>query len=388
MNIPCITDFHLKNQTILIRSDFNVPIQNNKVICDIRIQKSISTINFALKSHAKSVIVASHLGRPKDEKYNEKYSLQPIVKTLQKYIHYPVRLVRNYLNGLEARRDELLVLENVRFNKGEKNNDTILSKKYANLCDIFVMDAFGASHRLESSTYGIIKFAPQSCIGILFKKEIKYLKKVLTNSERPIVTILGGSKIATKFNVIKKLSNISDKIIIGGGIANTFLLSQGYSIGKSLKELNYINKAKMLLKIQDNLVLPKDVKIVKNNQFCNLIEKPISKIDNEDYIVDIGNNSCKEFIKILNIAKTIFWNGPLGCFEFNHQCSGTKKIAQNIVKKNVLSIIGGGETILAAHKFGILNLFSYISTGGGALLKFIENQTLPSLLALENSHIR
>lgn len=387
MNIPCITDLYLKNKVILIRSDLNVPMKNNEVICDMRIQKSISTINFALRNHAKAVIVTSHLGRPKDEKYTTQYSLKPVVKILQKYIHYPVRLIRNYLSGFEICKNELLVLENVRFNKGEKNNDIILSKKYAKLCDIFVMDAFGAAHRLESSTYGIIKFAPQSCIGILFKKEIQYLKGILSNAKRPIVTIIGGAKISTKFHVIKKLSNISDKIIIGGGIANTFLASQGHNIGKSLNELNYIDKAKVLLETRNNLILPKDVKIIKNNQYYNLIEKSILKIDNEDYIVDIGTCSCKEFITILNTAKTIFWNGPLGCFEINQKCSGTETIAQNIVKNNVLSIIGGGETILAAHKFGILNLFSHVSTGGGALLTFIETQTLPSILALENFYI-
>ncbi|BAC24451.1 pgk [Wigglesworthia glossinidia endosymbiont of Glossina brevipalpis] len=383
MKIIKVTDLNLKDKKVLIRSDLNVPIKNGKIMCNMRIIKSLETINFVIKNEAKCVIVASHLGNPIEEKYDYNFSLTHIVNHMKKIIKYPIRLIQNYLNGFEAKEKEIIVLENVRFNPGERKNDKNLSKKYANLCDILVMDSFGSSHRSESSTTGIIKFAPISCIGLLFLKEIKYLKKALFNSKRPIVTIFGGSKISTKLGVIEKLSNISENVLVGGGIANTILFSKGHNIGKSLHDKNNISKIKKFL-YKKNIIIPKDFIVTDNiNKFSSYKEKSIKEIKNEDYIVDIGKKSCECFIKIIKKAKTIFWNGPLGLIEIKQFRNGTKEIANSVIHSSAKSIIGGGETVLAMRMFNFIDRFSYISTGGGAFLSFIEKQELPVLSELK-----
>ncbi|MFI4819000.1 MAG: phosphoglycerate kinase [Enterobacterales bacterium] len=377
-----ISDINIKGKKILIRSDMNVPIKDGKIISYTRIIKSLKTIKYAIKNKA-IVIIASHLGRPKEGIYDKKLSMKPIVDFLKKKISFPIRLVKNYINGLDILPNFLTVLENVRFNKGEKKNDINLSKKYSNLCDIFVMDAFGTAHRSESSTVGVGNFSKISCCGFLFKNEIKNLNKIIKNPLRPMISIIGGSKISTKLNVLKSLSKISDKIIIGGGVANTFLAAKGLNIGKSIYEPNLINSAKNLLLKNKNILIPIDVMVSnKFSKSSNSKIKSVYDIKNYEKILDIGNLSINKMIYNLKQSKTILWNGPLGVFEFCNFQKSTEAITNFISKNNVFSVAGGGDTISAIEFFGIYDKVSYISTGGGSFLNFIEGKKLPVISML------
>ncbi len=377
-----MTDLDLTGKRIFIRSDLNVQVKNRKVISDARIRASLPTIEAALKQGAR-VMVTSHLGRPIEGEYNSEFSLQPILDYIKDKLSLPVRLSKDYLNGIKIAEGELVMLENVRFNKGEKKNDEALSKKYAALCDIFVMDAFGTAHRAHASTHGIAKFAEVACAGPLLFNELEILSKALDNPARPMVAIVGGSKVSTKLTVLDTVSKIADQLIVGGGIANTFFAAMGYNIGKSIYEANLIPEAKHLLENR-NIYLPTDVRVATEfSETATAIVKSISSIQDNEQILDLGDVSVASLVDVLKNAKTILWNGPIGVFEFVNFCKGTKAIAYAIANSEAFSIAGGGDTLAAIDMFGIADKISYISTGGGAFLKFVEGKKLPVVLMLE-----
>ncbi|PPI88439.1 phosphoglycerate kinase [Candidatus Pantoea edessiphila] len=382
MSMIRIDDLDLNNKRVLIRVDFNIPMKEGKIISDTRIIASLPTIKMALRKNAK-VMIISHLGRPSEGIYDDKFSLSPIVEYLNnKLSNINVILTKDYLNGISLNPKELVVLENARFNKGEQKNDEVLAKKYAALCDIFIMDAFGVAHRSHASTCGLAKFAKISCIGLLFSKEINTLSKIMTNPTRPLVVILGGSKISTKFNLLKSLSKIADSVIVGGGIANTFL-SIDNKIGKSLYEPNFIKSAKMLLD-KYNIRLPIDLRTAKEfSENAPEIVKDNTNISDDEFIMDFGDKTIQSFVSLLKNAKTVLWNGPIGVFEFKKFRRGTERIARTIADSNAFSIVGGGDTLAAIDLFNVKDKISYISTGGGAFLKFIECRKLPIISILE-----
>ncbi|MGP1954438.1 MAG: phosphoglycerate kinase, partial [Arsenophonus sp. NC-QC1-MAG3] len=336
----------------------------------------------ALKQGAK-VMVTSHLGRPIEGEYNQEFSLKPIVDYLRNKLDYPVCLVKDYLNGVEVYNGELVVLENVRFNRGEKKNDETLSKQYAALCDIYVMDAFGTAHRTQASTYGVAKFAPIACAGPLLSAEIDALSKVLKDPARPMVAIVGGSKVSSKLTILNSLTKIADQIILGGGIANTFIAAKGYKVGRSLYENDLITEAKKLLSTC-YIAIPSDVRVATEfSKTAEAVIKSVNDIKDNEQILDLGDKTTKHLADILKKAKTILWNGPLGVFEFPNFCHSTTVISQTIAESNAFSIAGGGDTIAAINLFGITDKISYISTGGGAFLKFLEGKKLPAVVVLE-----
>ncbi|UPT14785.1 phosphoglycerate kinase [Buchnera aphidicola] len=385
MKIQNINEINITEKRVLIRCDLNVPIQNGVIQSDARILASLPTIELALQKKAK-VIVMSHLGRPKSESYEKKYSLFPVFEYIKKKIDYTkVYFTENYSKIDLINPGELLILENVRFNSGELKNDKILSKRYSKLCDIFVMDAFGAAHRKQASTYGIGKFAKIACAGPLLISEIKMLKKALKNPKRPMVSIVGGSKVSTKFNVLNNLCDISDTVIVGGGIANTFLAID-YDVGKSLHEPEFILTAKKLRDNYNNIITPIDSRVGKNfSETEQSIIKSPSKIKKNEEIMDFGDKTIKKVVKIIEKAKTIIWNGPVGVFEFPNFRIGTEKIAKAVANNSNFSIAGGGDTLSVIDMFCIKDKISYISTGGGAFLEFIEGKKLPAIDMLEKN---
>ncbi|QJC36027.1 phosphoglycerate kinase [Enterobacteriaceae endosymbiont of Donacia cincticornis] len=379
-----ILNLNIKNKIIFIRSDLNVPIDlNGNIISDIRIKLSLPTIKYALNKGCK-IIIASHLGNPIEGKFNKLLSLKKISIYLAKVLNHKVILKKNYLNGLKFKNNEIFLLENIRFNIGEKDNNAILAEKYASLCDIFVMDAFATSHRIHASTYGIIKFAKQSCAGILLINEIKNLTRFLKNPLKPIISIIGGSKISTKFNILKKLSELSDKVIVGGGIANT-LIALNNNIGNSLYEPNAILLAQEIIQKYKNIIIPIDCIVSTTISNDSLIkEKKINNILKNEKILDIGHKTINIIQNEIKKAKTILWNGPVGVFEFKNFRKGTESIINAIVNNNIFSIVGGGDTLAALELFNVCNKISYISTGGGAFLKYIEKNKLPVISLLKN----
>ncbi|AWH90354.1 phosphoglycerate kinase [Buchnera aphidicola (Melanaphis sacchari)] len=386
MKIKKMTELNITEKKILIRTDLNVPIQNGIIQSDARIIAALPTIQLALQKKAK-VIIMSHLGRPKEGCYTEKYSLLPIVEYLRKKLkNIKIYFSTKYPEKIKIHPGEILVLENVRFNIGELKNDRLLSKKYSNLCDIFVMDAFGSAHRKQSSTYGVGKFSKISCAGPLLLSEINTLKKALKKPERPMVAIVGGAKVSTKFNVLNTLSKIADTVIVGGGIANTFLAID-HNVGKSLHEEKYINQAKKLRDKRNNIIIPIDSRVGKN---FSPIEKDIIKmpfeIKKNEEIMDFGDKTINKIIKIIKKAKTIIWNGPVGVFEFSNFRKGTEIIAKQIAQSNAFSIAGGGDTLSIIDMLCIKDKISYISTGGGAFLEFIEGKKLPAIKMLEERY--
>lgn len=387
MSILSIKDLNLLNKRVLIRLDFNVPIKNYKIISYKRIKLSLPTIEYCLNKGAK-IILFSHLGRPKEGYYEKKYSLFPIVKYLNKKLNLSVKLIKKYLdnNLFFSKKNEILVLENVRFNIGENNNDELLSKKYAKLCDIFVMDAFATAHRVNSSTYGIINFAPISCIGFLFESEIKNLSKIINKPIRPMISIVGGSKVSNKFNILKKLAKISDTLIVGGGISNTFIAID-YKVGKSLYEPSFIGLAKKL-RDKYNIPVPIDCRVGKKFSENSLsYVKNVHNINNDEEIMDLGDNTIKLFSNIILKSKMILWNGPVGVFEFKNFRKGTEIIVNSIIKSKAFVVAGGGDTISAIELFGVSDKISYISSGGGSFLEFIEGKKLPVISILEKKTI-
>ncbi|MFC3396756.1 phosphoglycerate kinase [Brenneria rubrifaciens] len=382
MSVIKMTDLDLAGKRVLIRSDLNVPVKEGKVTSDARIRASLPTIELALKQGAR-VMVTSHLGRPTEGEYNEEFSLLPVVNYLKDKISSPVRLAKDYLDGVDVAQGELVVLENVRFNKGEKKDDEVLAKQYAALCDVYVMDAFGTAHRAQASTHGVGKFAPIACAGPLLSNELEALGKALGNPARPMVAIVGGSKVSTKLTVLDSLSKIADKLIVGGGIANTFVAAQGHNVGKSLYEADLIPEAKKLLETCD-IPVPSDVRVASEfSETAAATLKSVTAIKDEEQILDLGDVSAERLAEILKNAKTILWNGPVGVFEFPNFRKGTEIVARAIAESDAFSIAGGGDTLAAIDLFGIADQISYISTGGGAFLEFVEGKKLPAVVMLE-----
>ncbi|AGN85657.1 MULTISPECIES: phosphoglycerate kinase [Enterobacteriaceae] len=382
MSVIKMTDLDLAGKRVFIRADLNVPVKDGKVTSDARIRASLPTIELALKQGAK-VMVTSHLGRPTEGEYNEEFSLLPVVNYLKDKLSNPVRLVKDYLDGVEVAAGELVVLENVRFNKGEKKDDEALSKKYAALCDVFVMDAFGTAHRAQASTHGIGKFADVACAGPLLADELEALGKALKEPARPMVAIVGGSKVSTKLTVLDSLSKIADQLIVGGGIANTFVAAQGHNVGKSLYEADLVDEAKRLLGTCD-IPVPTDVRVATEfSETATATLKSVSDIKDDEQILDLGDVSAQKLAEILKNAKTILWNGPVGVFEFPNFRKGTEIVANAIADSDAFSIAGGGDTLAAIDLFGISDKISYISTGGGAFLEFVEGKVLPAVAMLE-----
>lgn len=387
MSVLRMHDLNLEGQRVLIREDLNVPFKDGKISSDVRIQAAIPTIKLALSKGAK-VMVMSHRGRPTEGELTQADSMAPIVEHIQSLLNVPVKLVADYLNGVEVKQGEVVVFENVRCNVGEKNNDDELAKAYAALCDVFVMDAFGTAHRAQASTHGVAKYANTACAGPLLAAELDALGKALDNPARPLVAIVGGAKVSSKLTVLESLSEVVDQLIVGGGIANTFIASEGYCVGKSLVEKDLIEQAKYLSKaaIDNGGEIPQTVDVIVGKAFSaetTASLKPVSDIAENDMIFDIGPKTADKLCKILAKAGTIVWNGPMGVFEFDQFSSGTQKIALAIAKSKAFSIAGGGDTLAAVDKFGIKDQISYISTGGGAFLEFLEGKKLPAVAILE-----
>ncbi|GKX57499.1 phosphoglycerate kinase [Leminorella grimontii] len=382
MTVIKMTDLDLAGKRVLIRADLNVPVKEGKVTSDARIRASLPTIELALKQGAR-VMVTSHLGRPTEGEYNEEFSLLPVVNYLKNTLKSPVRLAKDYLDGVDVAQGELVVLENVRFNKGEKKDEESLSKKYAALCDVFVMDAFGTAHRAQASTHGVAKFAPVACAGPLLSAELEALGKALDKPARPMVAIVGGSKVSTKLTVLDSLSKIADQLVVGGGIANTFIAAQGHNVGKSLHEADLIPEAKKLME-SCHIPVPTDVRVATEfSETAPAVMKSVSDIKDDEQVLDLGDASAQELADILKNAKTILWNGPVGVFEFPNFRKGTEIVAQAIAESDAFSIAGGGDTLAAIDLFGIADKISYISTGGGAFLEFVEGKALPAVVMLE-----
>ena len=382
MSVIKMTDLDLKGKRVFIRADLNVPVKDGKVTSDARIRATIPTLKLALEKGAK-VMVTSHLGRPTEGEFTPEDSLQPVVDYLNEHLDVPVRLVRDYLNGVDVNAGEIVVLENVRINKGEKKNDPELGKKYAALCDVFVMDAFGTAHRAQASTYGVAEFAPVACAGPLLAAELDALGKALKEPARPMVAIVGGSKVSTKLEVLNSLSKIADQIIVGGGIANTFIAAAGHNVGKSLYEADLIPVAKELAASTD-IPVPVDVRVgTEFSETAPATEKSVTEVKDDESIFDIGDKSAAQLAEIIKNAKTVLWNGPVGVFEFPNFRKGTEIISHAIANSDAFSIAGGGDTLAAIDLFGIANKISYISTGGGAFLEFVEGKVLPAVEILE-----
>lgn len=388
MSVIKMTDLALKGKRVLIRSDLNVPVKDGKVTSDARITASMATINFALQAGAK-VMVTSHLGRPEEGVFSEENSLKPVADVIANKLNKPVRLIRDWVNGgFNVADGELVLLENCRFNKGEKKSNEELARKYAALCDVFVMDAFGTAHRAEGTTHGVAKFAPVAAAGILLTGELEALTKALLHPARPMVAIVGGSKVSTKLTVLESLADKCEQLVVGGGIANTFLKAVGNNVGKSLCEDDLVPTAQALIEKmkQRGAIIPIAVDVVVGKKFdANepAVLKNANEVADDDMIFDIGPKSAQELADIIMKAGTVVWNGPVGVFEFDQFGEGTKTIAKAIAETSAFTLAGGGDTIAAIQKYGIYDKVSYISTAGGAFLEFLEGKTLPAVEILE-----
>ena len=378
----------MRGKRVLIRSDLNVPVKDGKVTSDARITASMATIEFALNAGAK-VMVTSHLGRPTEGEWSESVSLQPIADNIAARLGKAVRLVKDWVDGgFDVAEGELVVLENCRVNKGEKKNVEATARQYAALCDVFVMDAFGTAHRAEASTYGVGMFAPVAAAGILMTEELDALDKALANPARPMVAIVGGSKVSTKLTVLESLADKVDQLVVGGGIANTFLKASGYNVGKSLCENDLVPTAQMLMEKMSarGASIPVAVDVVCGKQFdANepAVAKAAAEVADDDMIFDIGEKSTQELVDIIMQAGTVVWNGPVGVFEFDQFGAGTKAISMAIAETKAFTLAGGGDTIAAIQKYDIYDKVSYISTAGGAFLEYLEGKVLPAVEMLE-----
>ncbi len=382
LSVIKMTDLDLASKTVLIREDLNVPVKDGKVSSDARIRAALPSIQLALDAGAK-VIVMSHLGRPIEGEFDEEFSLQPVANHLAGLLDRNVPLIKDWSDGLTLNAGEVVLLENVRFNRGEKKNTESLSRAYAGLCDIFVMDAFGTAHRAQASTHGVSQYAPIACAGPLLAGELDALAKVLANPARPMVAIVGGSKVSTKLTVLETLSDVVDQLIVGGGIANTFLAASGKPVGKSLCEHGLIDNAKALIKKTE---IPIPVDVVTGTEFSAAAPASIKSADDvgsEDMIFDIGPETIDQISQILKNARTILWNGPVGVFEFDQFGGGTEALSHAIANSGAFSVAGGGDTLAAIDKYGISDKISYISTGGGAFLEYVEGKILPAVAILE-----
>jgi phosphoglycerate kinase len=387
MQLIKMSDLKLNGKRVLIREDLNVPIKNGVITSDIRIRAAIPTIKEALKGGAK-VMIMSHLGRPEEGSHDEHYSLAPVAAHLSTLLKKEVPLISHWVNGFSMKDHDVVLLENVRFNNGETDNSNDLSQKMAKLCDIFVMDAFATAHRSEASTCGIIQYAPIACAGPLLASEVEALAKIMHNPKKPVVAIVGGSKVSTKLSLLDSLSQKVDCLIVGGGIANTFIAAEGYTVGKSLYEPDLIDEAERLSvaakKRGADIPIPSDV--IVGERLSNDSESSVrlvSQIDDNEKIYDIGPDTTKQLIAIIKKAKTILWNGPVGAFEIEQYSEGTRAIAKAIADSAGFSVAGGGDTLAAIEAYGVANDIDYISTGGGAFLSFLEGKKLPAIQALE-----
>ena len=382
-----MTDLDLRGKRVLIREDLNVPVHDGVVTSDARIRASLPTIQHARTAGAR-VLVMSHLGRPEEGVYDEEFSLAPVAKRLGELLGVKIRLEKDWLGGVEAGVGEVVLLENVRFNKGEKKDKEDLAKRMAELCDIYVMDAFGTAHRAEASTHGVARFAKVACAGPLLMNELIALETALESPKRPLIAIVAGSKVSTKLTVLESLLGKVDKLIVGGGIANTFLLAEGYGVGKSLVEAEMVDIARGLLQksaeLKVEIPLPSDVVVAK--EFAASAEADVKAVGNvaaEEMILDIGPDTAERFARMLHDAGTVVWNGPVGVFEFDQFGEGTRTLAQAIARSPAFSIAGGGDTLAAIEKYRVEDDISYISTGGGAFLEFLEGKKLPAVAVLE-----
>jgi len=388
MSVIKMTDLNLTGKRVLIRQDLNVPVKDGRVTSDKRIRASLPTIEHAMQAGAK-VMLMSHLGRPTEGEPAEEFSLLPVANHLGDLLGKPVRLIKDYLeNPPQVENGEVVILENVRFNTGEKQNEDELSNKYAALCDIYVMDAFGTAHRAQASTHGVAKYAPVACAGPLLAGELEALGKALDNPARPMVAIVGGSKVSTKLTVLESLSQVVDQLIVGGGIANTFIAAEGCNVGKSLYEADLVDEAKRLMAAarEKGSDIPVPVDVVTGKEFSETAAaetKSVDQVADDDMIFDVGPKTASQYAEMLKKAGTIVWNGPVGVFEFDQFAAGTKALGLAIAESNAFSIAGGGDTLAAVDKYGIADKVSYISTGGGAFLEFLEGKKLPAVAILE-----
>ena len=388
MSFIKLTDLDLAGKRVLIRADLNVPVKDGKVTSDARITASMPTIEHAMKAGA-SVMVMSHRGRPEEGKADEENSLAPIAATMSEKLGKEVTLVKDYLDGgVDVAAGECVLLENVRFNAGEKKDNEDLAKKYAALCDVFVMDAFGTAHRAQASTHGVGVHAPTACAGLLLSSELDSLAKALAKPARPMVAIVGGSKVSTKLTVLEALSEKVDQLVVGGGIANTFLAAKGYNVGKSLYEADLVDTAKALIEKMEarGASIPIAIDVVCAKEFAETAEatlKAAGDVEDDDMIFDVGPDSAKVLADIIAKAGTVVWNGPVGVFEFDQFGEGTKTVSMAIANGKGFSLAGGGDTIAAIQKYDIFDKVSYISTAGGAFLEYLEGKTLPAVAMLE-----
>ena len=387
MSIKRMVDLDLTGKRVLIRQDLNVPVKNGQVTSDIRIQASVPTIEQALAKGA-AVILLSHLGRPVEGQYDDESSLKPVAERLASLLGKPVRLEKDWINGITIAPGEVVLCENVRFNLGEEKNNDELGKKMAALCDVFVMDAFGTAHRAQASTHSVAKYAPIACAGPLLGNELDALGKALETPTKPLVAIVGGSKVSTKLTVLKSLSEKVDQLIVGGGIANTFIAAAGYPVGKSLYEADLIDEAKELIaaakKAGSDIPIPVDVVCAKKfSETAEATIKKVADVEADDLILDIGPDTANLYAEILKSAGTIVWNGPVGVFEIDQFSHGTQSLSKAIAESSAFSIAGGGDTLAAIDKYGINDDVSYTSTGGGAFLEFLEGKELPAVAILK-----
>ena len=388
MSFKRMVDLDLSGKRVLIRQDLNVPVKNGEVTSDLRIQASVPTIQFALAAGA-AVILLSHLGRPVEGQFDEESSLNPVAERLSLLLGKPVRLEKDWLDGISIEAGEVVLCENVRFNVGEKKNSDELGQKMAALCDIFVMDAFGTAHRAEASTHSVAKFAPIICAGPLLANELDALGKALQTPTKPLVAIVGGSKVSTKLTVLKSLSEKVDQLIVGGGIANTFIAAAGFPVGKSLYEPDLIEEAQRLIaaakQAGSDIPIPVDVVCAKEfSETAVATIKKVADVEEDDLILDIGPDTAKQYAELIKSAGTIVWNGPVGVFEIEQFSHGTQVLSAAIAESPAFSIAGGGDTLAAIDKYGISDQVSYTSTGGGAFLEFLEGKELPAVAILSS----
>ena len=380
MQIPSMETLDLHGKKTMIRLDLNVPLKDGNVTSDARIKAALPTIQMALDKGAQ-VILLSHLGRPDPDNLDGSFSLEPVAKRLQEILNINVSFQPNWLDGIKEEFDGIVLCENVRYEAGEKKNDESLSKQIAGLCDVYVMDAFGASHRKHSSTYGALQYANEGCIGPLLSKEVSSIRKAIDDPQAPVTAIIGGAKVSSKLGVIEKFSSFCDHVIVGGGIANTFLLASGKEVGASLVEPEMVDAANRILKMENvDVPLPIDVRVAKEfSGDADAAIKSIDEIDKDDLILDIGPQTAELYCDIINQTKTTIWNGPLGVFEFKAFSEGTAALGNAVALNQGFSIVGGGDTVAVVEQMGISDSIGYISSGGGAFLDFVQNGTLPIL---------
>lgn len=383
MKVKLMTDLDLRGRRVLIREDLNVPLKEGRITSAVRLKAAAPTIRYALDSGAQ-VIVMSHLGRPVEGEFNSEFSLAPIANYLGKLLDQKVHLIKDWSDGSIVSNHRLVMLENVRFNIGEKSNSDSLARAYAELCDIFVMDAFGTAHRAQASTHGVAKYAPSVCAGPLLANELDALEQALANPTAPVAAIVGGSKVSTKLMVLESLADKVDQLIVGGGIANTFLAAAGKPVGKSLFEADLIPAAQALMS-KVNIPIPTDVIVGKEfSETAEAVIKLVDDVEEDDMIFDIGPESAKKLAEMITTMGTIIWNGPVGVFEFTQFSQGTEILAKAIANSDAFSIAGGGDTLAAVDKYNIADQVSYISTGGGAFLEYVEGKQLPAVAILQN----